>query len=37
MSVGNLVTPNTSPEGILTTVVAVEPLYAYMDVDRARF
>jgi RND family efflux transporter MFP subunit len=35
VSVGNLVTPNTSPEGILTTVVAVEPLYAYMDVDES--
>jgi RND family efflux transporter MFP subunit len=35
VSVGNLVTPNTLQEGILTTVVAVEPLYAYMDVDES--
>jgi membrane fusion protein, multidrug efflux system len=35
VSVGNLVTPNTLQGGILTTVVAVEPLYAYMDVDES--
>lgn len=35
VSVGNLVTPNTTAEGILTTVVAIDPLYAYMDVDES--
>jgi RND family efflux transporter MFP subunit len=35
VSIGNLVTPNTSADGILTTVVAVDPLYAYMDVDES--
>jgi multidrug efflux system membrane fusion protein len=33
VTAGNLVQPNSSREGVLTTVVAVEPLYAYMDVD----
>jgi RND family efflux transporter MFP subunit len=32
-TVGNLVQPNATAEGVLTTVVAVDPLYAYMDVD----
>ncbi len=33
VTVGNLVQPSTSQDGILTTVVAVDPLYAYVDVD----
>ncbi|MDB6175119.1 MAG: mexE [Chthoniobacteraceae bacterium] len=35
VSVGNLVQPNTAQGGILTTVVAVDPLYAYIDVDES--
>ncbi len=33
VTVGNLVQPSTGQDGILTTVVAVDPLYAYVDVD----
>jgi RND family efflux transporter MFP subunit len=33
VTVGNLVQPNPAADGVLTTVVAVDPLYAYMDVD----
>ena len=33
VTIGNLVQPNVGQDGILTTVVAVDPLYAYMDVD----
>ena len=33
VTVGNLVTPDPSKSGILTTVVAIDPLYAYWDVD----
>lgn len=32
-TIGNLVQPTAGAEGVLTTVVAVDPLYAYMDVD----
>ncbi len=35
VSVGNLVQPNATAAGVLTTVVAVDPLYAYMDVDES--
>lgn len=35
VSVGNLVQPNATAAGILTTVVAIDPLYAYMDVDES--
>lgn len=33
VTVGNLVQPSTGQDGVLTTVVAVDPLYAYVDVD----
>ncbi len=33
ITVGNLVQPSTGNDGILTTVVSIDPIYAYMDVD----
>ena len=33
VTVGNLVQPSTAQDGVLTSVVAVDPLYAYVDVD----
>ncbi len=33
VTVGNLIQPSGGPEGILTTVVSIDPLYAYLDVD----
>ena len=33
VTAGNLVQPNTGQDGVLTTIVAVDPLYAYLDVD----
>lgn len=33
ITIGNLVQPSTTADGILTTVVSIDPIYAYMDVD----
>lgn len=33
VTVGNLIQPSGGPEGVLTTVVSIDPFYAYLDVD----
>jgi multidrug efflux system membrane fusion protein len=36
VKVGNLVQPGAGPESILTTVVSVDPIYVYCDIDENR-